>query len=409
MVWFSLASRMPEDLERAFQLIEDETPMLPNLKSQMLWYAAKLQGEGLDRVMDYLSGAGDSKRASATLAMALALRGAARVPMPRRWNRVSPSLYQSREPRVRRAAERLAGVFGDPSVLPRMRVVLADTAQDDEERFHAMDILGRFRDTTTVPLYMALLDEPAFRQRAMQLLAHLDAPHLARTLLERLDQWSGQDKRVAFDTLTSRSSLALPLLDAVIEGKVDAGQLTAFYLRQMQDLRSLPVDQGIEKIWGQALPSHGTRLARIEALQEMYTQAPLWAYDADEGRKHFQLLCGPCHQSQGQLAPIGPSLEGSGTSGSRYFLESIIDPHAVIGQPYQVIEVQGAGGDILSGLLLEENETGVVIRTLTDTRQLDKAEITARRETKQSMMPEGLLDTLTTTQIIELLKYLTAL
>jgi putative heme-binding domain-containing protein len=106
---------------------------------------------------------------------------------------------------------------------------------------------------------------------------------------------------------------------------------------------------------------------------------------------------------------IGPDLTAAGSSGSRYFIESMIDPNAVIGQNYQVTEIEQKDGEMIAGLLVSETESSVVIKTLTDTVTVSKLAISDRQLSEHSMMPEGLLDGLNERQRIELIKYLTTL
>ena len=84
-----------------------------------------------------------------------------------------------------------------------------------------------------------------------------------------------------------------------------------------------------------------------------------------KGKQLHELLCATCHLPPEGAAPIGPNLAGSGSSGSRYFLESVIDPNAVIGQNYQVTEIETKDGESYAGLLTSESDTAVVLRTLT--------------------------------------------
>ena len=87
----------------------------------------------------------------------------------------------------------------------------------------------------------------------------------------------------------------------------------------------------------------------------------------------------------------------------------MIDPNAVIGQNYQVTEIEQKDGEMIAGLLVSETESSVVIKTLTDTVTVSKLVISDRQLSEHSMMPEGLMDGLNERQRIELIKYLTTL
>lgn len=409
MLWFALAQKMPANLERAFQLLDLQQEVIPVLKPLIVWYASKLKSEGLEKAIIYLQKTAPTDRGKILTAIQLALRNETRVPMPRQWAGIADLLYRNDNAAIRLPAEKLAAVFGDRKVLPKMRSVLSDVARPEVERQHALEILTLAGDEISIPTFIQLLDEPTFKSSAINLLARFDHPDSAKALLDRLDHFEGRDKVAAFNTLTARSSLAIPLLDAVIARKVDQDLLTAFYLRQLQTLNSNGVEQRITQIWGKVGKTSEEKSHFIQTMDVTYREAPLWAYNANEGRKHFELLCSSCHQVGGEGVAIGPELTGSGSSGSRYFLESMIDPNAVIGQDYQVTELEQIDGETISGLLVSESESGVVLRTLTDTITLDKKKISKRQLAQHSMMPEGLLDGLNERQRIELIKYLTSL
>jgi hypothetical protein len=55
---------------------------------------------------------------------------------------ISDRLYQSADDSIRLPAEKLAAIFGDRKVLPKMRVLLPDTTKSEAERRHALDILS---------------------------------------------------------------------------------------------------------------------------------------------------------------------------------------------------------------------------------------------------------------------------
>jgi putative heme-binding domain-containing protein len=113
-----------------------------------------------------------------------------------------------------------------------------------------------------------------------------------------------------------------------------------------------------------------------------------------------------CHQVKGQGVRIGPDLTGSGSNGSRYFIENIIDPNAVIGLDYQMSIIETKDDEIMSGIIEEKTDSSVTIRTLTDRVVVAQSEIESLDTSEQSMMPSGLLDTLNDREIVELLKFL---
>ena len=66
-------------------------------------------------------------------------------------------------------------------------------------------------------------------------------------------------------------------------------------------------------------------------------------------------------------------------------------------------------GQIITGLLLNEGDSSLSIRTATETIEISKSDIEEFKLSENSFMPVGLLDTLDERQRIELFKYLLSL
>lgn len=101
-------------------------------------------------------------------------------------------------------------------------------------------------------------------------------------------------------------------------------------------------------------------------------------------------------------------MTGAGKHGIRYYLENTIDPNTVIGTDFQMTTVETRGGDVLSGLIVNETPGAVTIRTTVGETVVTKADIATRETSENSLMPEGLLESLSAREQIELLKFLTS-
>lgn len=406
MIWYGLAPRISGQLERAFRLARESH--LPQLTDFIHWYAATLDGDPLNQTVARLRLAtGDYvQRRMAGLDLALGAR--ANVPMPAAWPEVAPALYAHPDARVQRLAERVAAVFGDNSRFPQLRQALANPNADPAARRHAFGVLARAQDEASLPVFLTLVPDPAFRRQALVLLARFDRPEVSAALIGALNGLEPADRAAALNALTSRASFALPLLDAVAAGRVKRDLLTSFHIRQLAQLRNPEIDRRLQSTWGRWQPSPAEKLALIAKLEKTYNEAPLWAFSAGEGKKHFQKLCATCHRLGGEGTMLGPDLTGAGRNGARYFLENVIDPNAVIGTDFQMTTVETRQGDVISGLLTAETASALTLRTTTGESVVPKADITRRRTSEASLMPEGLLESLAEREQIELLKFLTA-
>ncbi|HTA31217.1 MAG TPA: hypothetical protein VK731_12075 [Candidatus Cybelea sp.] len=123
-----------------------------------------------------------------------------------------------------------------------------------------------------------------------------------------------------------------------------------------------------------------------------------------------QLDCALCHRFAGIGGVVGPDLTAVGSRMSgRDLLESILEPSKVLPAQYQNTLLTLLDGDVVAGRVVDENERQLVVMADLIGRHREeilKADVTSRRTSKISPMPEGLVDSLTEEEIWELIAYL---
>lgn len=134
--------------------------------------------------------------------------------------------------------------------------------------------------------------------------------------------------------------------------------------------------------------------------------------DFDRGRSLFAAAaCFACHRFDNEGGAVGPDLTGvSGRFSTRDLLESIVVPSKVISDQYEAITVATTDGKIITGRVANLNgDTMMIITNMLDPGKMetvDRRTIEATKRSDVSMMPEGLLNTLTRDEILDLLAYL---
>ncbi|MCB1123609.1 MAG: hypothetical protein KJT03_18800, partial [Verrucomicrobiae bacterium] len=371
MVWYALGSLMESDPDRVFKIV-DRSPF-KYLNDYANWFGAKVQGKSMDLVLRRLDRSDDQENMME--AISLALEGQRDLEMPRRWKSVSEDLYSCKNDRVAKLSQHVGALFGDRSIYPRMREALADASASMEDRQDAFDILSTDQDPKTSDLLLSLLDDPDFRLEVIELAAQLDRPDVATQLISRFGQFNEEQQTAAMNALTKRENLAVPMLDAIESGRIGRKHLSAYHARELSLLKSKPVSERLERIWGRVQTTPAEVQAKIDKLDTFYSEAPLWAFSASVGSSHFKALCSSCHQPNDTGISIGPDLTGSGSNGARYFLENIIDPSAVVGTDFQLTTVELKSGEVLSGLKLGETASAITLRTVTAEQVVARADI----------------------------------
>src|SRR5207253_713337 len=103
---------------------------------------------------------------------------------------------------------------------------------------------------------------------------------------------------------------------------------------------------------------------------------------------------------------LAPELTGSQRSSLEYILENVVDPNAVVWARYRATYFETADDRLITGIVLQENESTVTIQTQSGTVTLPRNDIISRQESMLSMMPEGLLESLKPEEVIDLVAYL---
>jgi putative heme-binding domain-containing protein len=108
---------------------------------------------------------------------------------------------------------------------------------------------------------------------------------------------------------------------------------------------------------------------------------------------------------------MGPDLSMIGAKfGKQAMLDNIVNPNDAIGHEYMTTSFTLNSGEVLIGLVSEENPDRITVRIGADQeRRLRPAEVKARQESRISSMPEGLVDNLSLQQIADLLEFLSTL
>jgi putative heme-binding domain-containing protein len=132
----------------------------------------------------------------------------------------------------------------------------------------------------------------------------------------------------------------------------------------------------------------------------------------DRGRTLFSAVgCFACHRYDNEGGSAGPDLTGVGGRFSpRDLLDSIITPSKEISDQYGAVVIALTDGRVVSGRIV--NLFGNSMQVLTDMLNpnsltaVNQAQVEDMKPSTVSMMPEGLLNTLSQDEILDLLAYL---
>ena len=215
----------------------------------------------------------------------------------------------------------------------------------------------------------------------------------------------GEARDVVVRGLANRRDTIPLLIEAVEAGRIDSKLVDATMLRQFVMLEDPGVTSRVEKIWPQIASFGKDKLTKIQSLEKLVNESQQTA-NLVNGRQLFRQHCSSCHKLFGEGGATAPDLTGAQRSNLRYLSENIIDPSASVAENYRVTLFQLADGTLVSGVAVIEDSATVTVQTPRDKIVIEKGEIESRKRSTQSLMPEGLLDSLDDQAKIDLIAYL---
>lgn len=135
--------------------------------------------------------------------------------------------------------------------------------------------------------------------------------------------------------------------------------------------------------------------------------------DAAQGEQVYrrkELSCLKCHGIHGAGGLVGPDMTSIGASAQvDYLIESLYNPNKAIKENYHSLVVTTDDGKVFNGIKVRQDANDLVIRDAEDrliTIPLKKVE---EQKNGKSLMPEGLIDSLTRQEAVNLVRFLSEL
>jgi putative membrane-bound dehydrogenase-like protein len=302
----------------------------------------------------------------------------------------------------------LAVLFGDGRALDDVRRIVLDEKGDLRTRQTALATLITANPPDLRPLCESLLTARVINLTAARGLAKFDDPEVGRLLAENYRRFQPEDRPAILETLASRPSFALALLDqmAADSAPISPGDISPDLASRIQGLHDEQVTARLSEVWGELRDTPEDRRERMSQLRGHLDSAEWSQADASHGRALFAQNCARCHVLFGEGAKVGPDLTGSQRANFEYLLENLVDPSAVVGRDFRMSIVVTEDGRTLSGQIVSRDERILVLQTPTEQLTLPVAEVLSVQETTLSPMPDGLLDRLTPAEVRDLFAYL---
>jgi len=325
---------------------------------------------------------------------------------PAGWSQLYPKLRAvGGEPA--RIALQLSQQFGDTVAAEAMLATLQDASASLPDRRQSLQGLAGRRRVELRSQLVELMSDKLLRRDAIRAVAAFDDEDLGKALLQRYAGFSDDDQLEAIHTLSSRSSYAGQLTDAIQSGDVPRRDIPAYVARLLRRF----VGPRFVDVWGSFEELDADKQALLTKYRTLLTDEALAGADKSAGRAIFHRTCAACHKLYGHGGNIGPDITGANRTNLEYLLGNILTPSAIIQDAYKMHIVLTDDGRVYSGIPADENKRQLKLR-IADRDQpvtIPKSQIESRDIAAVSMMPEGTLANLKDGEVVELIAYLKSL
>lgn len=398
MIWFGLEPLVPKDPQRALALAQaSQIPLISRHVARRL-----VDADALDTVAATSKSATDAQL-HILLGMRDGLEGRYDVKAPADWENIYATI-RARGGQHSRIALQLSQQFGDTVAAQTLLTTLQDATADIDDRLDALRGLTGRKRPEVKPVLQQLVQDDDLRKHAIRSIAAFDDETLTDELLNSYASLSPDDKLEAIQTLASRPNSGWKLTNAIKEGSIPRRDIPAWIARLLRRV----VGNGFLEVWGPLDQTDANKEAQFAKFRTLLNSDALRAASATEGRELFKRTCATCHKLHGHGGNIGPDLTGANRTSIDYLLRNILTPSAVIQDAYRMHMVITNDGRVWSGIPAAENERQLRLRVANrkEPVAINKSEIESREVAPVSMMPEGLLATMTDNEVLDLVKYL---
>ena len=329
------------------------------------------------------------------------LEGQTNVEAPEGWKELNAELMTSEVKEHKSLALQIGQIFGDENASAKAFEILKSTNANLKDRKESLKSLVAQKNQDLSKLLPSLLKEKELQINAIRAYGKIPNAN-SEELFGNYKEFEDQAKKAVIETLSTREDLAKKLLAALKNKIILKSEIPAYTARALNSI----LGDEFKEIYGEIQKQSDSKkeiIAKYSALLDLPEASKA---DPILGRKVFKNVCGTCHQMYGEGGILGPDLTGSNRANREYILLNIVDPNFDVPDGYKMIILKTINNRVLAGTIAEEDEQKVVLKSVTGKEIISKDEIKDRQKLAISMMPEGILETISKNDFYALIKYL---
>jgi putative membrane-bound dehydrogenase-like protein len=404
MVWYGLIPVAGQQPARLAEIAAAcELPLTRRLIARRLAEDLETNPAPLEVLLGHAAARPETFRKDILTGIADGLEGWRKARKPANWDALAVTLAEGTNATLTR---HLALLFGDGLALDEVKRIALDPTAELTARKTAVKSLIDARPPDLRQICESLIGTRFLNSTAVRGLALFDDPALGKRLAASHGSFHPSERGALIDVLASRPAFASALLEKVAEGRIAKSEITPFHARQIRSFGNEAITRQLAETWGSARDHDADKQQSIAKLRAQLTPPRLAAANPRRGRLLFTTHCAACHTLYGVGGTLGPDLTGGNRHNLDYLLENIIDPAAVVTADFTLTIVKLSDGRILNGFITARTDRALTLNTLTETVTFPRDQIASLESSTQSLMPEGLLESLDESQAADLAAYL---
>tara|TARA_A100001037_G_C15152483_1_gene640379 strand:- start:190 stop:4179 length:3990 start_codon:yes stop_codon:yes gene_type:complete len=399
-IWFAFEPLVTSDPVRAIEFAKKSKI---NLVSE---YIARrlVDADELDVLASGIQSR-SSGRLSMMKGMLDGMEGLSDLEPPKNWDKVYASLKE--DDGVAKMATEIAQQFGDIEATMQLISILNNEDESIKAKNSAIRSLANKQHPILIDLIPELIEVKGLRKEAIRAMAAYhttwDSGNLGGLMMEKYNDFDSSEKLEVVQAMASRQIYARFLSWGLQKGSLSKKDIPAYTARQLRRV----LGSGFLEVWGPLQKETSENMASMEKYKTLLTSEKISTANPGKGRYIYDGLCGACHVMYGEGGILGPELTGADRTNIDYLLNNVMDPSGIIQDDYKMVMITTRDGRTYAGNIANENDRSITLRVVgQDAVVISKSSIQSMDNSELSMMPEAMLDDMSTTQILDLFSYL---